>query len=1858
MKKAICLVLCFAMVLANSIAVLATEELSERAAGQEVPGTINAALASSAVNCLYEDKWVPMFPTGAPDNSTTWPDWNEESNYAEIIEDGYQDLGALHFRSSVYKNVGVAINVGMTPGEVYTLGLWAKGTAQSQSLFSYGNGDFPIVETAEALSTNWQYYEVTFTAQLSQINLCCRDWGSNDVYVDNVTLKDSNGNDLLAGNGNFYKTVVDQSFDANLNFEDGSGSQIDNWKHRAVVAEGSMTAETDRVYSGNRAMRVTRENGKIDVSFVNSTALIPVSPGDRIEIIAHIASRNSVSGHFSMYLDAFGKAGAEESLPGVYGQERIIHAGSEWSQWDTYEMTYIVGSGVYYIRIGMRIGGTNADVLIDDLQYYNYTENNNTVYTEDFEAPSVATGLPGGWNQNVRNGQVNFDGTMSIAATGTNRLYTELFCLNTDYQYTLDTTAKVDGGASAKIILEAVDWKDDICESTEISLTTGTISEPFTAHSAAYYRLWVITEGEGTVSLEDISIQRNGKTEKNTNHFQSVGFRFPTGTLTAGQEITVTGNLKLSDTMPAEDALQVGFVQSGKELCVGKLCLTEGKTTDMWPVGSSFQAEFCLKIPEILPTGNYTVVLKNTGGTIGLVKVSRENQPITTASSIQSVNGKPTLFVNGQAQVPLWYARPENPDLYEAHTVTKFAEAGIDTVVTYVFLNNNYGDVWTPNGFVHQAVDDMMWATLSGNPDAKLIVTLDVNAPKWWLDAHPEELATLENTTPDRTGASFASDLWKQESGAIMVEVIEYLMTQPYANNIVGFKVTGGYTLEWNWWALSGSNTDVGDFSECGIHAFRAWLKNKYQTDEALQQAYSDHTITLENAMPPSASLRQEQTDSSVLTVQDHPQMMDYEMYMAELKADTIEYFAAAAKDAVNDRLVVGTYGGYFYMGGGYEFSSSTANVYFQKLLQSENIDFIKSPWMYGLREIGDSGEFMGPVDSAALYGKLWIAEEDSRLNLQEMQEKQDDKSAVGWTRDYQQSLEQLKRNFAYALSKGAGMSFYNLMWNFTDDDQYYGVIQQMYQEMAETISRPENNVADIAVFVDGESNMLIPFEDRLVNSILHVSVYREQLKELGHIGAAYDTYLLDDLKDGLVPEHKINIFLGTTWISQVERDAIAQQLQKNGNILVWLFTDGISDGTVTDIGLLEELTGMDLSILNTQRKHIAAAVLENTDHWLTTGLRVGNSYGVETYEKMSPVIAITDRTATVLAYHVADNNGVSASHGALAVKDMGDWVSVYSAIPNIPQGIIRNMLSYVDCHIYTDSGSDVIHASTDHIALHSVFAGTRTIRIPEGYGVYDVFHGEAVPVENGEISVTLNGAETRLFRLTEIAQEKSWLDDTMMTGAYTAYPGQWVPMYPTGTPEEGSTWPAWSRDSHYGEIVDEGHNDIGSLFLKSSSFKNTGVAIDAGMTPGQQYTLGLWAKGMSNAGRVLALYANEGAVIIGTSQDLNEDWTYYEVTFTADIRQLNILAADWGETSVYIDNITLKDSSGVDLLAGYGDFWQKEHTWKDATCTEPQTCRGCGKTTGDPNGHSYSSVVTAPAWTTQGYTTHTCSVCSDSYVDSYTEQLAYVKNWNLTLGGDLSVNFRMNIDSSVSTDAQIVVRAGTKSWEYKACDVYQENEDSYCVSATVAAAQMNEIITIQVVKDNEAYTIGEYTVLQYANKVLEDEEMGAYHNLVKAMLCYGGAAQTYFDYQTDKLVSDGIKLDSAEKIPEHIENAMTVSGKASGITFYGASLVFENKVAVRYYFTYSGELKDYNFSDDLTVVDKGSLCYVEIPGVNPQDLDEGFTVTVNDTLFVTYSPMNYIVRMYGKGSDSLKPLLEAMYQYYIAAEQLCSSLV
>ena len=86
----------------------------------------------------------------------------------------------------------------------------------------------------------------------------------------------------------------------------------------------------------------------------------------------------------------------------------------------------------------------------------------------------------------------------------------------------------------------------------------------------------------------------------------------------------------------------------------------------------------------------------------------------------------------------------------------------------------------------------------------------------------------------------------------------------------------------------------------------------------------------------------------------------------------------------------------------------------------------------------------------------------------------------------------------------------------------------------------------------------------------------------------------------------------------------------------------------------------------------------------------------------------------------------------------------------------------------------------------------------------------------------------------------------------------------------------------------------------------------------------------------------------------------------------------------------TPNDSTGEENYAELNPTWTTQQGWNDV--------RGC-VTHGFIcefdyisciNGHSYVNTVTEPTCTEQGYTTHTCSVCGDTYVDSYVGALGH----------------------------------------------------------------------------------------------------------------------------------------------------------------------------------------------------------------------------------------------------------------------------
>ena len=269
-----------------------------------------------------------------------------------------------------------------------------------------------------------------------------------------------------------------------------------------------------------------------------------------------------------------------------------------------------------------------------------------------------------------------------------------------------------------------------------------------------------------------------------------------------------------------------------------------------------------------------------------------------------------------------------------------------------------------------------------------------------------------------------------------------------------------------------------------------------------------------------------------------------------------------------------------------------------------------------------------------------------------------------------------------------------------------------------------------------------------------------------------------------------------------------------------------------------------------------------------------------------------------------------------------------------------------------------------------------------------------------------------------------------------------------------------------------------------------------------------------------------------------------------------------------------------------------------------------------------------------------------------------YIAGWNLSLREDIGANFYFNLTDKQLAESTVEMTIDGVTYVLNRDQAVQKNGYKM-FSANVAAAQMTSPITVSLKFNGVLVQEKTYSVRQYAQYILTDsnkEFLSVTKDLVKAMLNYGAKAQSYFTVNTDNLANAGYEETQFTPLPE-MDTDVQISGEVDGISFYGASLLFRSRTDVRFYF--SGDVTGLTFTvagweNTLTPVQKDGLWYVEVGGINPQNLDKNYTVIVTDTegntLSVTYGPMNYMVRKYATGADSLKELLLSMYNYHLAA--------
>ena len=358
------------------------------------------------------------------------------------------------------------------------------------------------------------------------------------------------------------------------------------------------------------------------------------------------------------------------------------------------------------------------------------------------------------------------------------------------------------------------------------------------------------------------------------------------------------------------------------------------------------------------------------------------------------------------------------------------------------------------------------------------------------------------------------------------------------------------------------------------------------------------------------------------------------------------------------------------------------------------------------------------------------------------------------------------------------------------------------------------------------------------------------------------------------------------------------------------------------------------------------------------------------------------------------------------------------------------------------------------------------------------------------------------------------------------------------------------------------------------------------------------------------------------------------------------------------LTNMNITEPAGYQILAVEENWGAKTVKLANSDGTLATSLIATAVNVSQECSHSYGDwVITTPATLqSTGEQQKTCTLCGNVISEEIPCLAGDVESWNLTLDDNLSVNFKISIDETIYDTAQVLITVcgNTTCYDVKELPLNTE-ENSIIVSSVVAAAQMGETITVQITNGEDTSVTKTYSVLQYAQAVLADGALSSYHPLIKEMLNYGAMAQVYFDYDAENLVNDGITDAGKAAVPETAED-IAISGKISGLNLYGTSLVFRDRIAVRYYFT--GDVTGLTFTangNTYTPVAKDGMYYVEITDILPQDLEQQITLTAADingnTLSVTYGPMNYIVRMTQKDNENLRNLLKALYNYHLAAK-------
>ena len=531
--------------------------------------------------------------------------------------------------------------------------------------------------------------------------------------------------------------------------------------------------------------------------------------------------------------------------------------------------------------------------------------------------------------------------------------------------------------------------------------------------------------------------------------------------------------------------------------------------------------------------------------TKALEAIKQEAEPVCR---IVYENGKPYFDIGGRRFETTFYNCSEGwsgDNLKLRRQTALFRDAGMHIYGIGVHTPR----VWRPDGSIDFAdAEAKMRSVLSIDPEARFQFCIDTcTPPKWWCDAHPDELIGYATGTPSYeakrqyfnfVAPSMASATWRREMADYITRLVTYLESTPYAKRIYAYRPDYGVHHEWHYYGFSGFLPDVG---KAMTTAFRQWLERRYKGDvEALRRAWNDGAVTFATAEVPRKDVRLRLSAGDMRDpVKDRP-AIDYERCHAEQVRDCLFAFNRAAKESCGGRALVGNYCGYFF---GMPFPAEAFHLENDAILDSPLVDFQCSPYVYGpaSRAAGNVQYARCLLEGLRRRGKLALLEADNLTTLYNVQHPHGN-----YTSSREDDFAILARDFVQTLCWGCGYWYFDFGIGWYGDPSFGDFFKKIYAIRREI--KDCRSVSEVLVVGDYESVMLTNagssrFNDQRTTDLVNA---------LGHAGVPFDTASTVDLASGKLKDYKVYIFCNLHFRTP-EKDRIVADLRVRGKTVVLL---------------------------------------------------------------------------------------------------------------------------------------------------------------------------------------------------------------------------------------------------------------------------------------------------------------------------------------------------------------------------------------------------------------------------------------------------------------------------------------------------------------------------------------------------------------------------------------------------------------------------------------------------------------------------------------------------------------------------------